>query len=356
MNTFLSLDKNLLIERVESLRIPFENRFCPLDWKDWYHYILISPNGSIKILLNVCLNGRPGNGEIQLSIVVTLSKPSNGASKICIHGNVICIPWKENMVYREPIMILASIVELKIHQNVTSVSLNDKQSNIKLNFIGEVEGPPVFVNEKTEFGSGFIGWGFIPKLIVNGSLKVGETEAVINKLWYCYHDHNFGQFRWGEDIGWEWLVVNFKNFEGGKEYQFVFDQRTNKNHSEKGVKYIFFFQNNMIKKIFLGNALKIKWERSVDSKTPIILPGTMASAFSNQFATEINAIRISAKDDRDSLKLQLNIEKSYQFIVPDNQQRQYTIMEEVSGNAGFKIKIKKEIIEAKGFMYGEFVR
>lgn len=356
MKTFLSLDKNHLTERVESLRIPFDNLACPLDWKDWYHYILISPSGDIKILLNVCLNGRPDKGDIQLSIIVTFSNHWEGIEKNCTYGNVTSIPWKEKMVYRKPLRILNSSIKIEIEDNETRISLDEKQSKIQLNIKAEVEGPPILIDENTDFGSGFIGWGFIPKLLVEGNLLIGKTKIDIDKQWYCYHDHNFGQFSWGENFGWEWIVINLKDLKSDENYQLVFDQKTDKNHSEKGFKYIFLFLKNKIKKIFLGNTVNIEWNRSTDSKTPIRLPGTMSSIFSNQVTTNIDSINIHAVDDRDSLELNLIVDKGYQLIVPDNQERKYTIMEEVSGNAFFKIKFDKKIIKAKGTFYGEFVR
>jgi len=356
MNTFLSLDKNLLTERVESLRIPFENPACPLNWKDWYHYILINPSGDIKILLNLCLNGKPGKGEVQLTIIVTFSNLYKGIEKGCTYGNVICIPWRENMVYREPIKILDSSITIEIDGDKTRISLDEKQSKIQLNIKAVVEGPPILIDENTDFGSGFIGWGFIPKLMVKGNLIIGKTKFDIDKQWYCYHDHNFGQFQWGEDFGWEWIVINLKDLNNGENYQLVFDQKTDKNHSEKGFKYIFLFQKNKMKKIFLGNTLKIVWNRFTDSKIPIRLPGTMASIFSNHVTTNIDSISVHANDDRDSLEIKLDVDKSYQLIVPDNQERQCTIMEEVSGKAFVKIRIDKKTITAIGTFYGEFVR
>lgn len=356
MSTFLSLDKNLLTQRVESLRIPFENPLCPLDWKDWYHYILINPSGDIKILLNVCLNGRPGKGEIQLTIVVTFSNLYKGNEKDCTYGNVVCIPWRENMVYREPLKILDSSITIEIDGDETRISLNETKSKIQLNMKCKVEGPPLLIDENTDFGSGFIGWGFIPKLSVSGKLQIAATKIDIDKKWYCYHDRNFGRFHWGEDFGWEWIVINLKDVRNNESYQLVFDQKTNKNHSEKGFKYIFLFQNNKMKKIFLGNTLKVQWNRCADYKTPIRLPGTMASIFSNQVAANINSILIHAKDDRDSFKLELEVDNNFQLIVPDHKDRQYTFMEEVSGNAHLTLKLDEKITEAKGTFYGEFVR
>lgn len=65
----MTLDLSL-INQIESLRIPLDDPESPLDWKDWYHYILIHPKTGMRILVNITLMGRPQRGEIQVSLII----------------------------------------------------------------------------------------------------------------------------------------------------------------------------------------------------------------------------------------------------------------------------------------------
>jgi hypothetical protein len=50
-------------------------------------------------------------------------------------------------------------------------------------------------------------------------------------------------------------------------------------------------------------------------------------------------LQVTAADEQDQLVINLNFESIVELIVPDNQQRQYTFIEEVTGSAAGHFKI-----------------
>ena len=343
---------SLGVDALESLRIPIENNDCPPDWKDWYHYILIDPSGGTKILMNISLSGLPGAGEIQVSLVV---KQMGIKKEIETYAEVRSVPWEIGMVKRYPLAIITSNVQFRVKDGYSRIFMTGKNQDFHLDFIARPNADAFLIDEKAKFGNGFIGWGFVPSMSISGSYNICGKEYKIHKDWYCYHDRNFGRFRWGEDIGWEWMVANFKGNDN-LSYQLIFDQRTNKDHTEKGFQYIFIFCNTKLKKVFVGNTLRLKWERENHSSTPLRLPGNMASVFSSQTSAKINTIEISARDDRDFVNFIFKTKKDFQLIVPDYEFRQFTVMEEVSGVASLNGILDGKSIKSKGHYYAEFVR
>ncbi|HBK23227.1 MAG TPA: hypothetical protein DDZ60_12170 [Planktothrix sp. UBA10369] len=354
----MTLDLSL-INQIESLRIPLDDSESPLDWKDWYHYILIHPKTGMRILVNITLMGRPQRGEIQVSLIINspnylLPTSLQTTDLIATFATAISIPWKANNVCSQPLEIQAKGVHLKINGEQSKIQVWDERSQLSINFKTQAKATPLLVTEDAQFGSGFIGWGLIPGLEVLGEFSIGKTQFNLNSDWFCYHDRNFGRFRWGEDIGWEWFVI-FAQTETKIPLTLILDWRTNKTHSQGGLPYIFIYQNHQLRKIFLGESLRLNWHWSKVSYQPLRLPGIMASLFSDRSLKMPQSLQIQAQDEQDHLLLNLNFDTTLELIVPDNQSRQYTFIEELSGTVEMHLNLNQTQLTAQGFVYAEYV-
>lgn len=192
----MTLDLSL-INQIESLRIPLDDSESPLDWKDWYHYILIHPKTGMRILVNITLMGRPQRGEIQVSLIINspnylLPLSLQTPDLIATFAAAVSIPWKSNRVCSQPLEIQVKGVHLQINGEQSKIRVFDEPSQLSIDFKTQAKATPLLVTEDAQFGSGFIGWGLIPGLEVVGELDVGETKFNLNSDWFCYHDRNFG--------------------------------------------------------------------------------------------------------------------------------------------------------------------
>jgi hypothetical protein len=347
-----------ILASIEQLRIPTEDGFASLDWKDWYHFILLEPHSGVRVLLNVTLSGEPARGEMQLSLIATI--PSN-----CLTSELpadtpwvtfgIAYPqqWEGGMVSRQPLRLRGRGISVEIEGKRLRVAVRDQTAQIAIAFEAEAEATPLLVTEDSPFGSGFIGWGLIPGLSVVGELSVAGAQFALHRDWFCYHDRNFGRFRWGEDIGWEWFVA-FVTCTDGRTLTLVLDRRTNKDHSQWGLSYIFIYVGNQLRKIFLGSTLTIDWEWSA-AVLPMRLPGTMASVFAHRSLPMPERLQVEAADERDRLTVSAHFESAMELVVPDNQSPQYSFIEEVSGTLEVQLLLKGERFEGQGLIYAEYV-
>lgn len=354
----MAIDEQLL-SSIESLRVPLNDINSPIDWKDWYHYILIDPETKIRVLVNISLIGRPERGEIQTTFIVTI--PSNylpeklsSSSPILTFGIAFSQEWTTEKVNSNPIQIQGQQINLNVVGKNCFVEVNDSHSQLAINFQGEAKATPLLVTENSPFGSGFIGWGLVPGLQVNGEFSICNHSFNIDENWFCYHDRNFGRFRWGEDIGWEWFVA-FLTDEQGKNFTLVLDKRTNKDHSLSGLAYIFVYEENELIKTFVGQTLEINWQWTNSPVTPLRLPGIMASLFAERSLKMPESLEITATDSQDNITLDIQFDAAAELIVPDNQARQYSFIEEVTGPIEMTLFLQNEMIKAKGLIYAEYV-
>lgn len=354
----MTIDEQLL-SSIENLRIPLNDLNSPIDWKDWYHYILIDLETKIRVLVNISLIGRPEQGEIQTTFIVTI--PSNyfpetlsSSLPILTFGMAFSQAWTTNKINRNSIQIQGQQINLNIVGKNCFLEVNDHRSQLAINFQGEAKATPLFVTESSPFGSGFIGWGLVPGLQVSGELSICNHSFNINPNWFCYHDRNFGRFRWGEDIGWEWFVAFLTN-DQEKKFTLVLDKRTNKDHSLSGLAYIFIYQGNELLKTFLGQTLEINWQWTNSPVSPLRLPGIMASLFSERSLKMPESLEMIAIDSQDNLTLNIQFDAGTELIIPDNQARQYSFIEEVTGTIEMTLFLQNEVIKARGLIYAEYV-
>lgn len=65
------------------------------------------------------------------------------------------------------------------------------------------------VASSVSFGPGRdIHWVVIPRLEASGWVQLGWGPTLQLDRALAYHDHNWGHFRWGADLAWEWGFVN----------------------------------------------------------------------------------------------------------------------------------------------------
>ncbi|BAZ32342.1 hypothetical protein NIES4074_48440 [Cylindrospermum sp. NIES-4074] len=354
----MTIDEQLLA-RIEALRIPLDDPALPIDWKDWYHFLLWDREGKIRILVNIALVGRPQDGAIQISFLVNIASDLLAPEyrvdlPIATFGTAFSLEWQPDMVRQNSLRILGNGLQLEINGKHSTLEVRDERMQLSIRFQGEAQATPILVTEDSPFGSGFIGWGLVPGLQVMGELSIGRQNFSIEQNWFSYHDRNFGRFRWGEDIGWEWFVA-FATCNDGRQITFVLDQRTNKDHSVKGLPYIFVYINHQLTKVFVGSSLYINWEWSAAAVTPVRLPGIMASLFSDRTLKVPQALQVEAADEQGRLLLNVRFETIAELIVPDNQDRQYTFIEEVTGTVEVSLFLQGQTLQAKGLLYGEYV-
>ncbi len=340
-----------LLYLLEDLRIPLEDPTSPTDWKEWYHFVMFEPSEDVRVLANVSLSGRPGYGQISVTALASLPQPDGRHQT---HGFCRDVDWEPGMVSRAPVRMTATSFECLIDGPRSRFHADNRAARLDLRLEGEVTSQPVLIPEYAPFGSGFIGWGLAPGLDLRGSISVAGRSIPLTEKWFCYHDHNYGRFRWGDDIGWIWFVVSTRNA-AGEEQTLVLHRGNNRDASRAGAPYLFVYEQRAIRKVFMGNAVDIAWTWTDDPIRPTRLPGSMASLFADRFLRVPNRLQIRAADERDGLSLDMRVDSLLELVLPDNEQRQYTFIKEMSGKATAHVTINGRSIESEGTFYAEFV-
>ena len=345
-----------ILYHLEELKIPLNSPLSPEDWKDWYHYIFFDPDNNIRVLFNISFSGRPNRGEITITFQLTM--PENKTSTKHINYGFLKVErWIEKPKSRLPLQFdIPDFLTVLIDKDFVDISVTNETTKFSFHFKGNPLATPMLIPELFPYGKGFIGWGFIPGFSLEGQIKKDDLTIPITKKWFCYHDHNFGRFRWGDkDVGWVWWTACLW-CDTGDQYVFVFHRGNNKDLSKISKPFLFIYKNNVLKKTFVGNSVDIDF---IWTKTPeriAILPGAFASVFSHRKVLTPEFIKVHAKDDLDSLHMDMFVDTKSEIILPDYQDKQYTFLKELNGKAVANLTLNKKTSNLKkGLFYAEFV-
>jgi hypothetical protein len=340
-----------LVERIEALRIPALPQAAAHDWKDWYHVVLLHPASGWRAIANVNLVGGGSDAELQWTLVV---HPPGGPAGGRLHGASRSQPWHAGMVATRPLAIAGDEASFGFDGGRLALRIAPRDLELQLGLHATPASTPLLVTDGAPFGSGFIGWGLLPQLHAEGRLAACGEAAAIGDGWFCYHDHNFGRFRWGEDFGWEWLVAHAAC--GDEAVTVVVDWRTDRAHAGGGLPYLFVLVGGALRKVFLGPALRLRWRWHDDATLPPRLPGAMATRLADRPVRAPRAIVLDAADERDRIALTIEVDTYLEIVAPDNRSGAFARIGESSGPAALELRLAERRLEGHGLAYAEYTR
>lgn len=340
-----------LVERIEALRAPALPQAAAHDWKDWYHVVLLDPQSGWRAIANVNLCGGGDDAELQWTLVVHRPHGTPGGS---LHGASRSMPWRPGMVTTRPLSLAGGEASFAFDGQRITLRIAPRDLDLQLVLHALPASTPLLVTDGAPFGSGFIGWGLLPVMRAEGRLAACGASAAVGDGWFCYHDHNFGRFRWGEDFGWEWLVAHARC--GGEPVTVVADWRTDRRHAAGGLPYLFVVVGGALRKVFLGPAMRMRWSWHADPALPPRLPGAMATRLADRPVRSPRAVTIEAADERDRIAIGVDVDAYLEVIAADNRSAAFTRIGETSGAATVDLRLADRRIEGRGLAYAEYTR
>jgi len=338
------------VERVEALRVPALPAAAPHDAKDWYHVVLLNPASGWRAIANVNLAGSGEDAVLEWTLVVHV--PGEPAR---LHGASRSQPWRPGMVQARPLAILGQDASYRFDGWQLSLHIAPSDIDLRLNLVARPVATPLLVTEGAPFGSGYIGWGILPMMQAEGEIAACGDSAPIDGSWFCYHDHNFGRFRWGEDFGWEWLVAHVAG-EGDEALTVIVDWRTDRAHGAGGLPYVFILMGRQLRKVFLGPAIRLRWQWHDEAALPARLPGAMATLFADRPVRRPRTIVLEAADERDRIQLTVAVDAYFEIIAPDARSSAATRIGESSGPASVDLRLADRCYTGSGLAYAEYTR
>ncbi len=280
-------------------------------YNEWHYFNVIDEEQNLLIVCAFKLNGAINAAEVLLGY-------SANATPDSFFGIYPLVPGVVEYSSESPNVTISNSTVILTEEGYDVHIESDNGAKVfDALFIPEVEPTPVY-NVSGVPGPGMgISWLVAStKMTVNGTLTVdGQTYTLDNKR--GYHDHNWGYWSWGDDIGWDWGQVTQLNSGSNEtdvgEYSLSFGNITNASHTQSEFSVLNVWEGENITASFSGDELKIEHHNltyvnenvTVPYQGVVLPPGS----FPLPLETSISASNASSPDS-DSLEIGFNTEQS----------------------------------------------
>lgn len=314
----------------------------PLDptaprYKDWLHLnVMHHPSGCVG-LVNVSLHGAPDDPRSRALGTALVHKPGSGW-----FGNVEIKPFAEAALGRASIGLERVAIAVHYPSGVLAASVRDPEHSLSLSLTATPAAYPVVVEEQLPLGSGWISWYAVPRLKVTGEWLLGDERTDLRDA-SAYHDHNWGRWRWGDDMGWEWGC--FLAQEPGAA--FVLSMVTDRAHRRTGAPSLA-VQAEGSRRTFAGASVRLAYGGSLEGAMRRV-PGALAALHQDRAQLRLpKTLRVEAGDGIDRVAVEFEARAAAQLIVADPLARGYAFIHEMPGAFTYSGRMGGRDIEGAG--------
>lgn len=179
---------------------------------------------------------------------------------------------------------------------------------------------------------GVVSTFILPRLDVAGTLEVDGRAYRIDDA-TGYHDHNWGYWTWGHDMGWDWgyLIEAPTTRGGGRALSIVFGQVTDATRaSAKSDLVLVIWVGERCTQVFLDDAVRISTEGELPAAAVPRVPGVLA-LLGGRRRTVPRRLEIRAEDGDDWVEVSMDADHALQFLVPHAGGKGTTTVSELVG-------------------------
>jgi hypothetical protein len=263
--------------------------------KEWWHFNVIDDRSGLDLIVNLSISG-------------DVRTPAGGEANLVVLAYDQRIGWTGNIDQYDG--LAARIDPRRLEISVGASTIAYKEGAFRLNLASRdglvaslilfPETEPLVVWKDTRLGSGHINWVIVPSLRAEGTLVVGDRVHRISEA-RAYHDHNWGEWRWGENFGWDWGFCSAALMADGQPISFVYDRTSDRTGSRTLEHSLMLWRGRELTKFFTRRMLRVR--RSGWFRGPIRrLPGVAHLVDARSVATIPARLEIAVDDSSDRLE------------------------------------------------------
>jgi hypothetical protein len=332
-----------VIALTDHLHLPVGLEARAKEHKEWHHF---------------CILGTDVEAVVNLSLMRPAQLPSPWQARVILlvrqagwDGDVDIIPPADVKAHRGGMEMQLGHNTLQFRDGCFHLSLALANRPITLKATIRPVAYPL-LRRNTPIGKGLINWVVVPRLEANGSLVIGrQVYRLQNAL--TYHDHNWGQWHWGDDFSWQWGFA--LPLQADTPWSVVFDRMTNRSRNQSLELKLSLWKDSRLHRLFLHDEIEIQQHGFRSLTHPVKFPRPMALV-AHELTTdvplsfEINAVRAA-----DWVHCRFESDDLAQIIIPNELDLGVTIINEVSGALALQGQLKGETVSLQGRGFFEFL-
>ena len=197
-------------------------------------------------------------------------------------------------------------------------------------------------------------WTTCPRAVVDGWVRVGDTEHRLQDA-IGYHDHNWGDFRWGGDFAWEWAYLHADDPDD--PWTLVYSRLLDRARHQSLVQGLWVWRGARPVRGYRGGDLHISSKGLLGARPIPRFPAITGLLRLGQLSDVPAELTVEADGFGDALSFTLACEDVAQVVIPsDDSPLGLTVINEVCGHAQVTGHCAGLPISFSGDVVAEFVR
>lgn len=306
--------------------------------KEWLHFCVTGE--SLEVIANFSLM----DGVPRVALIVRTGKDQ-------WHGDVELIPPDLAHVERGTMNLDFGHNTLRFTERgfELSIALSDRPLTAKL--VLEPRTMPL-LRPNTPLEGGAIHWVVVPRLSARGTVIVGRERFELDRA-PAYHDHNWGQFAWGDDFAWQWgfgLPASGSSASDHDEdaLALAFVRLIDRARASDVGHGLFFWRGDRQERIFREGELTVTPSGYLRKSAIKKFPAPMALLAPEQLTDVPAKIGILARGRGDEVEAVFTSEELVQLVIPNDRDLGVTVINEVSGRYAVRGMLNGRTIEFQG--------
>ncbi|MGH7506285.1 MAG: hypothetical protein ACRELX_11565 [Longimicrobiales bacterium] len=328
---------------VDTLRPPPLLDVTAHAYKDWLHVNVFDHDSGCIGIFNASLHGSPRDARARAIGTALVHSPAAGWV-----GNVEVAAIAQANIGSTSIG-LEHVAVATDGPGAVLASAVLPFAGLEAGFTASARSRPIDIEHPLPFGAGWISWYVLPRLAVTGGMVVDSQRLDLSGA-TAYHDHNWGRWHWGDDIGWEWGACAARD----PETTFVVSRATDRAHSTStGALLIAELAGE--RRSFPDANVRIRLDGRFGGRL-LRLPGALAALHQDRIAPALpDRILVRADDGIDGVEIEIRVRAAAQLIAADPVRRGYGFLHEMVGTFTASHRIGGRMGGAHGLAVFEYV-
>lgn len=312
-------------------------------YKDWLHLNFFDSGQGIAGLVNGSIHGSPTDPTSRVIGAALVHTPSGWAGNVAVRGIADAVIGLASVAVDEV------AIGIRHADGLVEVSVQQPDSGLVLEGVATPASAPLRIEHRLPFGSGWISWSVVPSLLFSGTARVAERTLDLVEA-PAYHDHNWGRWHWGDDVGWEWTVLP-----GGQDGPtLVFARTTDRTHSTYGEALLTLDYRDR-RLFFTGESIDVEFEGWFAGRLRRV-PGALAALHSDRVRPRLpERILLRARDGFDEVEVDFRTTGGAQLIAGDPVAPGYGFLHELMGSYALEGRVDGRSFSSKGTGVFEYV-
>jgi hypothetical protein len=306
--------------RPDGLRLPAPGDPTAEAYKDWLHLNVFDHASGAVGLVNVSLTGAPRDPRSRAVGTALLHVPDHGWA-----GNLEALGFAEAQIGPAAIGLEHVALAVDYATGTVAASAHFEEEGFALEARTRSLVPAFSIEEPLPLGPGWFSWYAVGRLSVAGEARVDGRVLPLAAA-SAYHDHNWGRWHWGDDLGWDWGA--FVAPEPGPAVILI--RVTDRKHETAQPPALVVHLEGR-RRTFSGPRIVIEERERLATRLRRV-PGSLAALHSDRADPDLPArITVRADDGFDLLRIEFESRAAAQVITADPAVRGYGFIHEIPG-------------------------